>query len=181
MVDNQNYPLYAQQNGPLKTIYDGLFGVAEYISSWGIQDIFNVNQMKGKGLLYLGRMWGLRGVWGGQNTGLVYDIDRWSEDKVWTGEMKDLEASIYRNFIRMKAFISGKHYDLKLIQQAMAILLDGYQSTITVDETFMHFTINVTAPSDALSILYNMQQYDTHFLGKPTGISYDFNYIPTNN
>lgn len=170
-----------QREGAIKTIYDGLFSVAENISPLAIADILDPDQVAGAGLLYLGRMWALRGRWGGQTTGLVYDIDSWSEDKVWTGEMIDTDASIYRNFIRMKAYINGRMYSLITLQQAMLILLSGFDYTMTVDEGFMNFTINVTAKGNVLNILYNMAQYDKHFLGKPTGISYSFNFIPSDN
>lgn len=176
MFDNQNYPWYIQQEGRFKTIYDGLFPIVSMASPLGIEDAFNVNQLTGTGLLYFGRMWGLRGRWGAVTDGLVYDIDSWSTDKKWTGEFKDLDAQIYRNFIRMKAYINGKNYTLGLIQEAMAILLNGYSYSLTVTEGFMNFVINLKAEQAALNLMYNLEKYDRQFLGKPSGISYTFNY-----
>lgn len=178
MFDNQNYPWYLQQSPIFDTLYNGIFPIVSAASPLEVSQMFDLNQQTGLGLLYFGRMWGLRGIWGGQTTGLIYDIDKWSTDKVWTGEIKDLDAQIYRNFIRMKAYINGRAYNLNLLKEALAILMSGQQHTVTVDESFMHFTINITASSELLNIMYNMEQYDKLFLGKPTGISYNFNYIP---
>lgn len=179
MYDNQRYPWYVQQSPRFKTLYDGLFPIAAQASPLDIWKIFDVNQLTGKGLLYFGRMWGLRGMWGGTTDGLVYNIDKWSTDKVWTGHMKDLDAQIYRNFIRMKAYINGRNYSLELLQAAIAILMGDQTYELTVDEGFMNFTLNIKATSEILNVLYNMEQYDQQFLGKPSGISYKFNYIPT--
>lgn len=178
MFDNQNYPWYLQQQGIFKTLYDGFFPIVSNASPLGIEDAFNVNQLKGLGLLYFGRMWGLRGTWGAVTDGLIYDIDMWSTNKKWTGELADLDAQIYRNFIKMKAYINGRQYTLGLIKEALAILLDGYEYTLTVSEDFMNFTINITADVAALNVMYNLEKYDNQFLGKPSGISYSFNYQP---
>jgi len=178
LFDNQNYPWYLQQTGTFKKLYDGLFPIVSRASPLGLEQIFDVDQLAGKGLLYFGRMWGLRGTWGAVTDGLVYDIDKWSTDKKWTGEFKDLNAEIYRQFIKMKAYINGKNYTLGLIKEAMAILLEGKQYEVTVSEGFMNFTINITAPIEVLNIMYNIEKYDNQFLGKPSGISYSFNYIP---
>lgn len=181
MFDNQNYPWYLQQRGNFKTIYDGMFPIVSMASPLGIEDAFNVDQLAGLGLLYFGQMWGLRGMWGAVTDGMIYDIDKWSTDKKWSGEFQDLNAKIYRQFIKMNAYINGKNYTLGLIQEALAILLEGQDYSITVDEGFMNFTINLTAPSEVLNIMYNMQRYDNQFLGKPSGISYSFKYIVKNN
>lgn len=179
MFDNQNYPWYLQQAPTFKTLYDGVFPIVSMATPLGIWQIFDVNQLTGTGLLYFGRMWGLRGMWGAVTDGLVYDIDKWSTDRKWSGEFKDLNAQIYRNFIRMKAYINGRNYTLELIKEAMALLLAGYDYELTVDEGFMNFTINLAAGSDVLNIMYNLEKYDSQFLGKPSGISYKFNYTPS--
>lgn len=157
-----------------------MFPIVSLATPLDIYQIFDVNQVTGQGLLNFGRMWGLRGIWGGTTDGLIYNIDKWSTDRVWSGQMKDLEAQIYRNFIRMKAYINGRPYSLTLLKEAMAILMGTREYEMWIDEDFMTFTINIKASSKVLNFLYNMEQYDTHFLGKPTGISYKFNYINVN-
>lgn len=157
-----------------------MFPIVSLATPLDIYQIFDVNQVTGQGLLNFGRMWGLRGIWGGTTDGLIYNIDKWSTDRVWSGQMKDLEAQIYRNFIRMKAYINGRPYSLTLLKEAMAILMGTREYEMWIDEDFMTFTINIKASSEVLNFLYNMEQYDTHFLGKPTGISYKFNYINVN-
>lgn len=180
MFDNQNYPWYIQQSPICKKLYDGFFPIVSYASPLALSDVFNVDQITGTGLLNFGRMWGLRGTWGGTTDGLIYNIDSWSTDRVWSGEMKDIDAQIYRNFIRMKAYINGRDYSLITLQEAMKILLSDVEFEMWVDEGFMTFTINVKADGLVLNRLYNLSQYDTHFLGKPTGISYKFNFINLN-
>lgn len=157
-----------------------MFPIVSLATPLDIYQIFDVNQVTGQGLLNFGRMWGLRGIWGGTTDGLIYNIDKWSTDRVWSGQMKDLEAQIYRNFIRMKAYINGRPYSLTLLKEAMAILMGTREYEMWIDEDFMTFTINIKASYEVLIFLYNMEQYDTHFLGKPTGISYKFNYINVN-
>lgn len=178
MYDNYRYPWYIQQSPRFKTLYDGLFPIVSQASPLDIWQMFDVNQLTGLGLLYFGRMWGLRGQWGAVTDGLVYDIDMWSTDRKWSGEFQDLNAQIYRNFIRMKAYINGRNYTLGLIKDAMSILLSGYDYTLTVDEDFMNFTINLSATPEVLNIVYNLEKYDNQFLGKPSGISYKFTYTP---
>ena len=180
MFDNQNYPWYLQQSPLFTTLYDGVFPIVSAASPLELRQMFTLEQVTGAGLLNFGHMWGLRGMWGATSDGLVYDIDQWSTDKVWTGQMKDLEAQIYRNFINMKTYINGRQYTLGLIKEALARLLAGYPYEVYVEEQFMHFIIHITAPTSTLNILYNLAQYDTHFLGKPTGISYEFEYVVKN-
>lgn len=157
-------------------IYDGLFDIFNYASCLDVADEFNVNQITGRGLLNFGHLWGLRGVWGGQTDGLVYSIDLWSDDKVWSGSMKDADAQIYRNFIKMKAYMNGRPYNLKLLKEALDILIDGTPATVWIEEGYMSFIIHITGPSALINMFYNMAQYDPFFLGKPTGISYTWDY-----
>lgn len=169
-----------QQSPTFKALYDGLYPIVEMASPLDIYMALDVDQMKGQGLLNYGKLWGLRGVWGATTNGLIYDIDKWSTDRIWTGELQDLQANLYRNFIKMKEYINGRNYTLTLIKEAFAILLDGYNYILTVDEGFMNFTINITAESEVLNILYNMGTYDPFFLGKPCGIKYTLNYVNDN-
>lgn len=178
MYDNQNFPWYPQQVPEFKKLYDGLFPIVSQASPLDIWHIFDVNQLTGLGLLWFGRYWGLRGMWGAVTDGLVYDIDKWSTDRKWSGEFKDLNAQIYRNFIKMKTYINGRNYTLGLIKEALDILLAGHKFEVTVTEEYLHFIINLTASSEVLNIMFNLEKYDSQFLGKPSGISYEFKYTP---
>lgn len=180
MYNNPNYPWYIQSSPVFTKLYDGLFPIVSAASPLELRQMFSVDQVTGAGLLNFGRLWGLRGVWGAQSDGLIYNIDEWSTDKVWTGQMKDLDAKIYRNFIKMKTYINGRQYNLQLIKEAVARLLDGFEYDMWVEEQFMHFIIHISGPSATMNLLYNMAQYDPHFLGKPTGVSYEFIYEMNN-
>lgn len=179
MFDNQNYPWYLQQSPRFNALYNGVYPLAVEASPLDIRDFFNVDTLKGTGLLQFGRLWGLRGMWGGTSDGLIYTIDLWSKDKVWSGQMKDLEGQVYRNFIKMKAYIQARPYSLTTLKQAMALLLDGMENEVYIEEGYLSFEIHVTAEDSVLSVLWNMSQYDEYFLGKPSGISYKFVYKST--
>lgn len=172
MKNISTYPWYMQHSPRFVTLYDGLFDWLNNASPLEIGEAFNVDQRTGRGLLYFGLLWGLRGVWGGTTDGLIYSIDEWSTDRVWTGSMKDAEAKIYRNFIRMKAHINSRPYSLILMKEALEILTRDMEAEFWVEEGYMSFIIHVTAPSDTLNMFYNMALYDPNFLGKPTGISF---------
>ena len=184
MYDNQNYPWYVQKSPTFKTIYDGLFPVVSAASPLGVGSSFDINTLTGVALYKFGNMMGLQGN-PTYYDGLIYNIDKWSDVKVWSGHVKDIDAKIYKNFVRMKAFLQGQTngfeqgYSLTLLRDCIAIALDGFEYSITVDEGFMEFTININATSEVLKIFQELQAYDAHFLGKPTGIKYTFNYTAT--
>ena len=178
MFNNQNYPWYVQQAPSFKVLYDGFYTVANYATPLGIGSMFDSQALQGTGLFQLGMAWGLTG----SPTffdGLIYDVDNWSDLKVWSGQPQDVNKQIYRNFIKMKAYIYGKNYSLTVMKEALAILLSGFQYIATVTEGYMSFTINISANADVLRILQEMQSYDQRFLGHLPGIKILFNYVVT--
>lgn len=184
MIDIQNYPWYLQNSPNFKRLYDGLFSVAVEASPLGIGDMFNVDELTGASLYRFGEFVGLRGN-PFFTEGLIYNFDNWSETKVWSGQVKDIDSKIYKNFVRMKAFLQAQSsvfsngYSLILIKEALAIVLAGYEYQAEVEEDFMEFTIKLSANEEVLRIFQELQSYDRHFLGKPAGIAYKFEYIVT--
>lgn len=178
MVDNQNFPWYLQQSPIFLALYNGFYNVALNMTPLEIGDMFNLEELEGTTVFQLGQAWGLTGS-PTYFDGLIYNIDEWSTDKVWSGAPQSMNNQIYRNFVRMKAFIYGKNYSLELIRDALAILLDGFQYSASVTEDYMAFTINVSAPSAILRILQEMQTYDPRFLGQLPGIHQTFAYTAT--
>lgn len=176
MYDNQNYPWYLQQSPIFVTLYNGFFKVGEYMTPLPLGNMFDLDNISGTALFNLGMAWGLTGS-PTYFDGLIYSIDDWSETKVWSGQPQDINNQIYRNFIKMNAYMFGKNYSLTLIKEAFEILLQGLGFSITVTEETMSFTINITASSGLLRILQEMQSYDSHFLGQLPGIKINFNYI----
>lgn len=176
MRDISNYPWYIQQAPRFVRLYEGFYNVFLAASPITARSAFDVGTLTGTPLLNFGLIWGLRGAWGGSTDGLIYNIDAWSTDRVWTGSMRDTDASIYRNFIRMKAYINGRPYTLQLIKEALEILVSDSSATFWVEEGYMSFVIHIKASGAVLNMFYNMTQYDPFFLGKPTGISYTWEY-----
>lgn len=183
MINNQNYPWYPQRNPVFTTLYSGFFEAAESMTPLPIGGFFDIDSVPYEMLLKLGPVWGLSGspVY---YDGMIYDIDAWGdpdtmEGKAWTGQVQTANQAIYRNFIRMKAFINARQYNYQLVKDAIDILLSGYQHTISITEGYMTFTINISASGDILRILQEMQTYDPYFLGDLPGISYDFAYTAT--
>lgn len=177
MVPNYSYPWYIQHSPHFTKVYDQLYDLVSMASPLGIGDAFNIKDMTGSALTRLGILWGLQGAPQYYN-GLIYKIDKWSDVKVWSGHAEDIEGALYKNFILMHAYINGRQYNLQLIKEAIAMLLGDAEYTLSVDEEYMSFTINLSAAPDVLRVIQQLQSYDRHFIGKPSGISYTFNYIP---
>lgn len=177
MQNVQSYPWYVQHSPKFVTLYNALFDIVAQASPLGLGDTFDLDKAFGAALRRLGVMWGLQGA-PSYYDGLIYKVDNWSQEKVWGGQVRDVDATLYKNFIRMHMYCYGRQYNLQLISDALAILLSDFPYTVTVTEDFMNFTINLTAEPDTLRIIQQLQSYDRHFLGKPSGISYTFNYIP---
>lgn len=179
MKATYSYPWYLQSSPVFGALYSGFSDVAEQMSPLGIGDFFNyLTVPAGQPLYALGKIWGLIGAPGFYD-GLIYDIDKWSGDKVWTGELQTLDDMLYRNFLKMKMYIQGRPYSLILIQEALEVLLAGTEHTITVPEDVMSFEINISATQEVLTVIQEINAFDSTFLGKPAGISYRFNYTAT--
>lgn len=177
MFDNQNYPWYAQKTGTLKTLYDGFFPIAVDMSPLGVGNAFDVDTLTGRALYSFGALYGLSAR-GQYFDGLVYDIDNWSGGKVWSGHMEDLESRIYKNFLKMKAYIAGRPYTLNLLKAAFDILTDGMGTVnIWIEEGLMNFVIHVDASQEVTRLFMELNSFDLRFLGKPVGVSYTWHYI----
>lgn len=179
MYVSYSYPWYLQQSPVFTALYDGFAEVAQNISPLGIGDFFNYRTIpEGEPLYALGKIWGLLGSPGFYD-GLIYDVDKWSETKVWTGSLKQLDDMLYRNFMQMKMFIQGRPFSLTLIKQALDILLNGTEYQVSVTEDTMSFIINITANTEVVRVVQELNSFDSTFLGKPVGISYRFEYTAT--
>lgn len=179
MQKNNAYPWYLQKSPVFTKIYDGMYEVAKNISCLDIGDFFNYNALPvGTPLATLARVWNVGSVLGYYD-GLIYDVDSWSTDKKWTGTLQTLDESLTRNFLQMKMYIQGKQFSLTMIKEALDILLQGVEYTASVTESSMSFVINISAPTQALSIIQAISGFDNVFLGKPSGISYTFAYTAT--
>lgn len=179
MQINYSYPWYLQESSSFNQLYNGFYNVATNISCLGIGDFFDYRTLpNGIPLYQLSRIWGVTGVLGYYD-GLVYDVDKWSADKKWTGQLLELNDSINRNFMRMKMYIENRPFCLELIKAAFEILLEGETYTITVTESpsTMSFEINLTASSEVIGVIQGISNFDSAFLGKPSGIHYSFNYV----
>lgn len=185
MLDLQNYPWYIQRSPTFSKLYNGVFSAFAPASPLGLGDYYDIDKLTGKALYNFGTIVGVRG-----NpffpSGLIYNVDKWSETKVWSGDTSDIEEDTYRNYVKLKAFLQAQsvgflqNFSLNLLKEAISILLKGHNYTVSVDEEFMSFTINITSDEETLRILQQLQSFDKNFFGKPTGILYKFNYIQTN-
>lgn len=177
MVPNNNYPWYIQQYPEFVQLYNRLYDIVAQASPLDLQDMFDIDKMNGEPLFRLGILWGLQGA-PKYYDGMIYKVDEWSDIKVWSGQAQDIEGKIYRNFVRLHIYCNGRPFTLGLIAEAIAFLMEGEEYKLSVDEGYMNFTINLEADKEVLRIIQELQSYDAHFLGKPAGISYKFNYKP---
>ena len=176
MYDNQNYPWYMQKSPGFVALYNGLFEVIKNVSPLGIGDAFNIDELPaGNALFTVGKMWGIT-----DNPsffdGLIYDVDSWSETKVWSGSVSTLETTLYRNYLRMKIFIQNNRYSLITLKKALEILIGDGNAEVSITEDLMKFTINIKAGREMIRILQTINSYDLYFMGQPCGIHYEFNY-----
>lgn len=181
MQMNYSYPWYLQESPAFNQLYTGFYNVATNISCLDVGDFFNYRTLpSGTPLYQLSRIWGVVGILGYYD-GLVYDVDKWSADKKWSGQLLEQSDSINRNFMRMKMYIENRPFCLNLIKEAFDILLEGESYSVTVTETpeTMSFVINLTASNAVISIIQGISNFDSAFLGKPSGIHYSFNYVAT--
>ena len=133
MIENHNFPWYLQQSSTFTTLYYGFFPLAETASPLGFGDAFNVDKATGNMLFRLGTYWGLKG----DNTvydGLIYNLDLWSDVKVWTGGTKTIEEDLYRNLIKAKSYAFGRLYSLETLKHVLDFIFDGTNTTYEVLE-----------------------------------------------
>lgn len=124
MIENHNFPWYLQQSSTFTTLYYGFFPLAELASPLSFGDAFNIDKATGNMLFRLGTYWGLKG----DNTvydGLIYNLDQWSNDKVWTGGVKTIEEDLYRNLIKAKSYAFGRLYSLDTLKHVLDFIFEG--------------------------------------------------------
>lgn len=179
MIDNQDYPWYIQQEGTFQTLYNGFFPIANEMTPLGLGDMFNIDALTGNALITVGYMYGLSAT-GTYYNGLLWSAEDWGSN-VWTGEPQTIREDVYKNFIKMKAYANGRPYTLKLLYECLQILaqgLDSLEFSVTEDPDTLSFVINVSSPdTDELNAIQQITFVDDTFLGKPTGISYTWNFI----
>lgn len=179
MIKIQDYPWYLQQtdaNGPFVIIYDSLFWLVCKASPIGIGNFYNIRVMKGAALANLGSLFGLTADLG-YSDGLVFNFDKWSTTKVWSGQVTEIGLTFYRRYIKMRGGTDRRPFSLNTIKRAMGILLSGYHYTVSVEESHMHFKIKLTSGQGVLETFQELLSYDPTFLGQLPGISYEFEYI----
>lgn len=175
MIENNNYPWYLQHTDTFSKLYYGFFPIAEYASPLTFGEAFDVDKMTGKMLYTLGTYWGLSGAstaW----AGLIYDIDNWSETKHWTGWLRDIGEDMYRNLIKAKAYANGRVYSLNTLKEVINLTLAGVPHSVTIDESDMEITINLTAAGDVIQTFIEMRAFDLSSIGKPVGIKVNWAY-----
>lgn len=169
MIQNNNFPWYLQESAVFLALYNGFFNVAVDASPLDIGDAFNVDAMSGAMLFYLGTYWGMNGspyIW----DGLIYDMDNWSDVKVWTGGLKELGQELYANLIKAKAYAYGRPYSLDTLKGVMDRMFNNQEYSAEIIETDMEITISLTAARSLLETFIEARAFDLVFVGKPAGI-----------
>lgn len=169
MIQNNDFPWYLQESAVFLALYNGFFDVAVAASPLGIGDAFNIDAMSGAMLYRLGTYWGMNGspyIW----DGLIYNVDNWSDVKVWTGGLRELGQTLYSNLIKAKAFAYGRPYSLNTLKGAIDRMFNGQEYSATVTETDMEITITLTAARSLLEVFIEARAFDFVFIGKPAGI-----------
>lgn len=134
MIDNNNYPWYLQQTSVFTTLYNGFFPIAQDASPLGIGDALNMDLATGAMLYRLGTYWGMSGspyVW----DGMIYNVDKWSETKTWTGGVKELGEEFYANLMKAKAYAYGRPYSLETLKNVFERVFEGMEYSLKVYET----------------------------------------------
>lgn len=176
MFNNQDYPWYIQKSEGFVKLYNGLYEVAKHISSLGLGDYFNVESLPaGKPLFQLGKSFGLADNPKYIN-GLIYEVDSWSDTKVWSGGVSTVDDKLFRNFLKMKIFVQTQPFSLITLKKALELFVGDEEAVITVDEYDMRFVINIKTNINVISALQAFYSYDKNFFGQPCGINFGFNY-----
>jgi len=180
MIRNYDFPWYLQNTSSFLALYDGFFNVAATASPLDLEKAFNIDEMSGQMLYYLGVYWGLSGslvIW----DGLIYDVDKWTSLKVWTGTgEKELSREMYANIIKAKAYAYGNPYSLNTIKEVFARVFANETYSLTVAESDMEITLTLSAAQNVLESFIEARAYDLSFIGKPAGIKVNWVYSYTN-
>lgn len=178
MIENNNFPWYVQQSDVFTTLYYGFFPIAEIASPLGLGDLFSPEMLTGAGLSALGSYYGLIPS-PKVADGLIYNLDKWSTDKVWTGGTGAVNEDFYRNFIIAKEYAYGRIYSLETLKGILDRVFEGTEHSIEVEENYMAIVIHITAQRNTLRAFSEMRSIDPVFIGQPTGIKVEWDYIYT--
>lgn len=179
MIENNNYPWYLQQSETFVPLYNGFFPVAQAASPLDFGDAFNIDKAKGAMLFRLGTYWGMNGD-NSLYDGLIYSVDKWSESKVWTGGIKEVEEDFYRNMLKAKSYAFGRLYSFATLKGVFDRLFEGIEHTVEVTETATnHITITLTATHEVIRTFIEIKAFDLTFIGKPVGIKVEWDYVYT--
>lgn len=176
MIENHDFPWYLQQSPTFSSLYYGFFPAAVAASPLGIGDAFDIDAMTGVMLVRLGRLWGIYGT-PSVNNGLIYDIDDWSLIKLWDGDEGEAKETLYRNLIKAKMFANGRPYSIETLYGTFERALEGLEYQIDIVEQYMSVTIRLTASADVIRDFIEMRTFDVAFIGKPAGISVEWEYV----
>lgn len=130
-----------------------------------------------------GQLYSIGAMWGMASSktyfdGMIYDIDNWSELKVWTGGIKPVALTLYRRFVAAKIYSNEMNYSLTMLHDVLEMIFEGYTHEITVDENEEKHTvtINIRAKEEIIRLFIELRAFDRYFLGTPSGVSVKFNY-----
>ena len=177
MIENSNFPWYLQQSNTFTSLYYGFFPVAQTASCLALGNALNVNEMFGRQLFNIGTYWGMSGSTTVYD-GLIYNVDEWSVLKTWTGGVKEMGEALYRSFIKAKMYAYGRVFSLDTLKKVFDIVFPNNMATVTITETDMAITINITASRELITSFIEMRAFDIWFIGKPIGIkiTWEYNY-----
>lgn len=179
---NQNYPWYMQRSESFSGLYVDLFDIVSAASPLDIYKIFYPDELTQGGLVALGKIWAITGD-PAYTDALIYDLDQWSQDKVWTGGMGTIIEDVFRRLLKAKIYMQGRQICLDTLKKAFDIIFEGTGSEVTITEDYMSFTINVSGTNDTIRAFMRMRSLDVAFIGALPGIHYDYVFtdIPDEN
>ena len=185
MQINYDFPWYLQNSQGFMALYEGLYNVSTSISPITLLDALDIdNATTTQQLKFVATLYGLRSDWVGIEQALIYDVNKWSvlggEENYWSGIPSDTQ-DLLKNYIKAKVQIRNKNLTLQALKEFFTVCLahrDFDPSTaITVTETTMHFDLTVSLDSETLGDMVTLLSVDPYPFGKPTGISYNINYV----
>lgn len=178
MYDNRNWLWQYQDKYAIRTLYDGMFGIASNISVLPVLDVLNVDALEGGVLQFAAQMYNLRQVGTIVTDAVVWDVTDWNDpDKFWNGAASTQNDDFFKQYIHMKLYLFSKPFCIATIKDGLDILLAGdYTCHIVEDEENFHFDINITvSDATAAATLYSALVIDPLIFGKPSGYSYQIN------
>ena len=173
MYDNRNWLWQYQNTKIVKTIYDGLFNVANEASSDSFKNLYNIDLLKDEGLFLLAKILGVQVVYGENINGLIWEVNSWNDPtKYWNGIVDPKNQPFYKQYIKAKMYLCGKPYNNNTIKETFDVLFDGYEYTCTINGDKFYYTINLTVDPEIKGITETIIEEDRYIFGKPSGADY---------